>query len=139
MKNTLAGTDRYLRDAFLQVCQTARPAKSHYVSLYVNLPYYGGPEEGGWWGHDTELVAYYECLTAEEAEVVKSRVQSLALELNKEAKDRFNARCAAECEWLEARGLDADFFPEVDGEENYWIATEERPGEHASEGSRHYE
>lgn len=127
------------KQAFFAVCAAAKPAQSSYVSLYVQLPYYGGPEEGGWWGSDDELVAYHECSSDEEAKTVKDKVLALSERLSKQAKDRFNRRCAAECEWLEARGLDDDFLPEVDGEERYWVATENRPGEHASQGSRHYE
>ena len=41
-----------INEAFFNICREAKPAKSSYVSLYVNVPYYGGPEEGGWWGSD---------------------------------------------------------------------------------------
>ena len=45
----------YTSEAFHQICKEAKPAKSHHVSLYANEPFYGGPEEGGWWGSDTVL------------------------------------------------------------------------------------
>jgi hypothetical protein len=127
------------KEAFFQVCRDAQPAKSGYVSLYVNLPYYGGPEEGGWWGSDTELVAYHECGNDVEAKAVSDKIHSLTARLNEDAKDDFNRGCAAQCEWLEARGLDADFLREVDGEETYWVTIESTPGSHVSQGSRHYE
>jgi hypothetical protein len=127
------------KQAFFEICAAAKPAQSSYVSLYVDLPYYGGPEEGGWWGNDTELVAYHECISDVEAKLVKDAVDALAEKLSKDAKDSFYRRCAAECEWLEARGLDSGFLPEVDGEERYWVTVEERPGEHGHQGSRHYE
>jgi hypothetical protein len=128
-----------LNEAFFQVCNDAVPAKSSYVSLYVNVPYYGGPEEGGWWGSDTALVAHYKCDSQPHAEAVKARVEELAQQLSDDARRSFGQACKAQCEWLDARGLDADYLPEVDGEETYWVAVEDRPGEHASQGCRHYE
>lgn len=127
------------KQAFLEICKTAQPAKKSYVSLYVDLPYYGGPEEGGWWGSDTELVAYQETNSDVEAKELQDQVRALAIDLSRDAKGTFNRRCAAETEWLEARGLDDSFLPEVDGPSHYWVTTEQRPGEHVNQGSRHYE
>lgn len=127
------------REAFFAVCQGARPAQASYVSLYAKIPFYGGPEEGGWWGADYELVAYYRCSSAEEADVVATKVSELADELDKEAADSFHRGCAEQCEWLEARGLDADFLPEVAGATRYLVFLEDRPGEHAREGNRRWE
>jgi hypothetical protein len=128
-----------IKEAFFDVCASAKPARSSYVSLYADVPFYGGPEEGGWWGSDTVLVAYYECGNDAEAQAVLDKVQALAEQMSKDAKDSFNQQCARECEWLEARGLDDNFLPEVDGEERYYATTESRPGSQAYEGSRHYE
>lgn len=127
-----------MKQAFFEVCREAKPAVASYVSLYVELPYYGGPEEGGWWGRDVELVAYERYASEEAAEAALKAVQALADKLSKEAKDSFNRGCAAECEWLEARGLDDSFLPEVDGEASYMAYIESKPGEFASEGSRGY-
>ena len=127
-----------MKQAFFEVCREAKPAKAVYVSLYVSIPYYGGPEEGGWWGRDDELVAYERFESEEAADAAAERVRVLADKLSKEAKDNFNRGCAAECEWLEQRGLDADFLPEVNGEESYSVYVEDRPGRFASEGSRGY-
>lgn len=128
-----------INEAFFNICRDAKPAKSSYVSLYVTVPYYGGPEEGGWWGSDNVLVAYYQCKTDDEAEAVKAKVEELAQEMSNEAKRDFSRVCAAQCEWLEARGLDSDSLPEVDGEESYFVAVEETPGKLVSRGCRHYE
>jgi hypothetical protein len=127
-----------IENAFHAVCADAQPAKASYVSLYVTVPFYGGPEEGGWWGRDDELVAYHRCTNEVEAEAVKAEVMALAARMSKEAKDAFNRRCADETEWLEARGLEDDFLPEVDGEESYFVAVEDRPGSLAHEAERHY-
>lgn len=128
-----------LNEAFFQVCKEAVPAKSSYVSLYVTTPYYGGPEEGGWWGEDNVLVAHHYCSNEVEAEAIKNKVEELAKQLSDEAKSAFGRMCVAQCDWLEQRGLDSDFLPEVDGEERYWVAVEEVPGENSSQGCRHYE
>lgn len=116
------------KEAFFTVCDDAQPAESHYLSLYVSVPYYGGPEEGGWWGSDTLLVAYKHFNTKEAMEAAKAKVEALAEELNEQAKRDFGDQCLLEMEWLDARGLDADYLPEVDGESSYWVTTEEVPG-----------
>lgn len=128
-----------MKEAFFEVCREAKPAKAAYVSLYVSLPYYGGPQEGGWWGRDVELVAYERFESLDAAEAALKAVRSYAAKLSKEAKDRFGDQCRAECEWLEARGLESSFLPEVDGEAEYYAVTEASPGEGAYQGSRYYE
>lgn len=127
-----------MKSAFFEICREAKPAKAAYVSLYVSMPFYGGPEEGGWWGRDVELVAYERFASLEAAEAALEAVEAYAEKLSKEAKDQFNAGCASEMEWLEARGLDADFLPEVDGEASYYAVTEASPGEGVSQGERGY-
>ena len=128
-----------ISEAFFSVCKNARPAKSNYISLYIASPYYGGPEEGGWWDEDTILVAYQKCDNQEQAEQMHREVQKLAEELTADAKRGFGQNCAAQCEWLESRGLESDALPEVDGEARYFVMMEETPGENTSQGVRHYE
>jgi len=128
-----------IRSAFKRICKEAKRAESVYVSLYVNVPYYGGPEEGGWWGSDTFLVEYQEFQTQEEAEEVVDAIKELAKELTTKAKRAFQERCRSEVEFLEERGLDDDFLPEVDGDETYFVAVEEGVGSLARRGMRHYE
>ena len=128
-----------LRDAFFTACKDATPAASWFVSLYVNNPYYGGPEEGGWWGSDTSLVATQEFSTEADANLAQLHVEKLAEQSTNDAKRSYGEQCLAECEWLDARGLDADFLPEVDGHADYWVTIEERAGSCESQGCRHYE
>lgn len=128
-----------LKEAFFDVCRDAKPPQCSYVSLYVSVPYYGGPEEGGWWGSDEMLVAYHRCASEEESELILSRVQELAKELSDEARRSFCQQCERECEWLESRGLESDFLPEVDGETAYFAVVESIPGQNARTGSRHYD
>ena len=126
-------------EAFFSVCDDAQPAESHYLSLYVSVPYYGGPEEGGWWGTDTALVAYKHFDTSEAMEAARGKVETLSAELNEQARRDFGEQCLREMAWLDARGLDADYLPEVDGESSYSVVTEDVPGSMVSEGCRHYE
>lgn len=134
----MARDDGSLRAAFLTVCADAEPAKANYVSLYRIESYYGGPEEGGWWGRDYVHVASQKCASAEHAQSVRVNVEHLAAQLSKDARDGYLAGCAAECAWLEQRGLDADYLPEVNGEDSYAVFTEDVRGEMASTGSRGY-
>ena len=128
-----------IQEAFFDVCRDAKPAESHYVSLYASVPYYGGPEEGGWWGSDTVLIAY-ECFDTEEAaDAAEAKVKELAEQLSQQSKREFGEQCLREMEWLDARGLDADYLPEPDGETNYYVAREASPGSQVSRGCRHYE
>ena len=127
-----------ISEAFFKTCSDAVPARSSYVSLYVSTPYYGGPEEGGWWGSDTSLVAYHKCDTDEQAAAVAAKVKAVAEELSLEAKKSFGRACLSQTAWLEARGLDDNSLPEVDGEASYYIACEEQPGSHCQRGDRHY-
>jgi glycogen debranching enzyme len=130
-------TERYLQAAFDAVCEEAKPAEGHYVCLMESVPYYGGPEEGGWWGRDTNIVAYQYFATAEQAEAAKEAVEKMAQKMSNESKREFGKQCLREMEWLDTRGLDADYLPEPDGEsEFYVIATTELPLE--SRGCRQY-
>ena len=134
--------DNYIQAAFNQVCSKAVVAESNYVSLYVDLPYYGGPEEGGWWGSDTELVAYQQVSSEAEAKAIKDEIVKMSESLNDEARQRFYADCARSVEWVEEHDPMADvsdYFPEPDGDERYWVAVESKPGSFKSQGSRYYE
>ena len=128
-----------IRDSFLRLCADPIAANGHYVCLYIRKPFYGGPEEGGWWGSDTELVAYQRVSSDEEADVLVERIEAMAEELNEQAKREFGKGCLRQMEWLEQRGLDSDFLPEVDGEESYFVVQEDRPGAAARQGSRHWD
>ena len=131
-------TNNYLQAAFDQVCANAKKAEGFYVALMERRPFYGGPEEGGWWGNDTIIVAYQHCSTEEEAEAKKAQVETFAIELSQQSKRDFGVQCLKEMDWLEARGLDSDFLPEPDGESDYFvIVSKGLPQE--TYGCRHYE
>jgi hypothetical protein len=110
-----------IENAFHQVCEQAKAAGCYFVTLVVREPFYGGPEEGGWWGEDLQPVAYKVYHTLEAAEAAKAKVEVLAKRLSREARTEHGRHCGRELEWLEARGLDADFLPETAGPESYFV------------------
>jgi hypothetical protein len=127
-----------IKQAFECACKDAIQATGHYVSLMESVPYYGGPEEGGWWGEDHRIVAYQIFPTAIQAEAAKAATDKLATELSAEALREYGDGCLRDMDWLDARGLDADFLPEVDGESRFYVTvTEGLPEE--TFGPRHYE
>lgn len=128
-----------IKEAFFQLIENIEKPERVFVSLYIQIPYYGGPEEGGWWGADTHLVAYTQCVCEEDAKLLLGRIEAYTDDLNKEEKKRFGQRCLEEMNWLEARGLDADYLPEVDGESSYFVVTETTLGSNEQKGPRHYE
>ena len=131
--------DSRLVDAFRAICETAEESAIRYVSLYVNVPFYGGPEEGGWWGTDTELIATYQCQTESEAGQIYERIESYVADLNKEAEREHNKHCLHQWQDEERRGYDSnDLYGEVDGAEQYWVTVEEQSGSCKSRGDRQW-
>lgn len=130
-----------IEEAFHAVCTEAKEAKSFHCSLYRNIPFYGGAEEGGWWGNDTVLEASQEFPTEEAAEAAKLAVARLAVRLNNEARREYGQQCLRELEIAEAQGCDDAnlIFGEVAGEDTYWVTVEETQGQSQQRGSRHYE
>lgn len=130
-----------IQEAFFEVCQDAEPAESIYVSLYVKRPFYGGPEEGGWWGSDHELVAYHQFPTQEAADAAEVKINELAKKYTEDAKRGYGEQCRAELNWCEARGIDNSnsVFGEVDGNAEYYVRQENSIGEAESKGNRHWE
>ncbi len=128
-----------MQEAFTKVCSEAKKPEGCYVSLYCDRPFFGGHEEGGWWGSDTTLVAYQWYPTAEAAEAAVVSVKKYAEQKTAEAKRAYGEQCTRELEWLDERGLDSDALPEVNGEETFWVTNEVLPGSHESQGNRRYE
>jgi hypothetical protein len=124
-------------EAFEKVCEDAIKAEDWFVSLVEDVPFYGGPEEGGWWGSDTLLIAYKRYPSEELAEQAATKARELANELSQESQRSFGQQCLNEMEWLEARGLDADYLPEPDGPSEYRVVVSQGlPVERR--GERHY-
>lgn len=129
----------YIEAAWETHCAEAEKAKGCFLSLYEECPYYGGPEEGGWWGSDLKLIESKWFPTEEEASLVKEKLLDTAKELDTAARHSYHRNCAESMDWLDARGLEADFLPEPDGPSKFKVFTENRRGELESTGSRHYE
>lgn len=127
----------YLRQAFETIINDAKQPEVWYVTLVEHQPFYGGPEEGGWWGEDREVVGYKEFPSEELAEAAAEAVRAFAKELEAQSRRAFGEHCLREMEWLEARGLDADFLPEPDGETKYSVVVSQDIPE-SSRGCRQY-
>ena len=130
-----------IQSAFSEICKDAKIANSVFVSLYRSDPFYGGPEEGGWWGSDVSLVASQEFASEELAEKAKEKIEKLSKELSDNARREYGEVCNRQIEWCEARGIDDPnlVFGEVDGESRFYVHVEHEQGENESRGCRHYE
>lgn len=128
-----------IEDAYRKIIADSKSAGRWYVSLYCSKPFYGGPEEGGWWGHDTELVESKMVASEELAIQLKAEVEKEAASLTIESKRRDGEQCLRETEWLEARGLDDDYLPQPNGPSSYYVLIETVPGEAEHRGNRQYE
>jgi hypothetical protein len=130
-------SDRYIREAFDVVISDAVKTETWYVSLVEEVTFYGGPEEGGWWGHDYIVHSYKEFPSETLARIAADAVTRLATDLSYESRKAHNQQCLREMAWCDARGLDADYLPEPDGESKFHVyVTDEIPEN--SYASRHY-
>lgn len=129
-----------LQAAFDAICKDAKEPQGIYLSLYASVPYYGGPEEGGWWGNDTILEASQQFAFEEDAENARADIEKLAKALSETARKDFGQQCLDEIEWCEARNLDHEtFLREPDGPTRYFVVLEARRGSFEDHGPRHYE
>lgn len=129
----------YLKQAFQQAIEESNRKKAgeYYVTLWEVQSYYGGPEEGGWWGHDYVPIEYSVFSTEEEAEAVKMKVQELAKQLSHQAKMAWGKQCQNELDFCDSRGLDYDSLPETNGPDEYSVTVSQEPPS-ASYGARGY-
>lgn len=124
--------------AFKEICEEAQEPEDWYLCLIERRPFYGGPEEGGWWGEDNIVSSFQKYPSKELAEKARKHVEKLAEHLSAEAKKDYGEFCLREMEWLDERGLDSDYFQEPDGATEYYVeVTEGIPTD--SRGCRHYE
>ena len=121
-------------------CDNQQQPEYKYISLYETDRCFGGHEEGGWWYDKSYLQESYECLNEEQAQTILDEMKEFANELNQQSIRQHSLHCANSMEWLEARGLDADFLPEPDGPSTYRFNTEQYPGQgDSSDYYPHYE
>lgn len=119
--------DNFLEAAFDKVAQAPVVCEEWYVTLWRKSRFYGGPEEGGWWGTDRIPVKYKIYPSEELAEDAAGRITNLADELTRESEREDARYCASTMEWLEARGLEADYLPEPDGPDEYCVSVSQSP------------
>lgn len=117
--------DSHLAEAFDEVCADAKVPDEWCLALMERAPFYGGPQEGGWYGEDQLVVKYKWFKTKEEAEAAKEQVEKLAKKLTDEARTSYGKQCLRETAWLDARMLDDDFLPQPDGHSEYWVRLEQ--------------
>ena len=132
---------KYISAAFHAIAPNASTPAPYAVTLYVSVPYYGGPEEGGWYGRDVQLVAWNEYPSQMAALHAAQKMAEKAKEMSEVATRAHGEQCNREMEWCDARGLDYDYLPEPDGPESYFTKVEPvgEVGREASRGSRQYE
>ena len=129
-----------IQEAFFKTLKDqVKTPQRFYICLIREEQFYGGPEEGGWWGKDRHLVAFAEFATREECEANVAAIDALAKEKSDEASSDFNRRCLAECLNAEARGIDVDTLPEVNGPDRYRVLITEVLPPEVEFGCRQYE
>lgn len=129
-----------ITEAFETVCPDASTPQPCYLVLWRIEQFYGGPEEGGWYGNDHIVVKYRQFDTIEAAEAVKAQVEALAERLTAEAKAERNAAARRACEWAEARGEDLE-GPDDDrwtDADRYYVSVTDEPPQNR-EQDRHWE
>jgi hypothetical protein len=99
--------------------------KTYYVTLWREVQWYGGPEEGGWWGSDHIPLETARYSIKEDAENAAKKVEELADILSKESTRAFGEKCLKELEWLDNRNFDADYLSEPDGEDQFFVSVED--------------
>lgn len=110
-----------------------------YVSIYRKERYYGGPEEGGWYGTDVILESSVQVKTETLAEELRDRLLGVAVEKTKTAKKQWSNLCQRELEAAEARLIDPLSLPEPNLPDEYVIHIEQKKGSFERRGSRYYE
>ena len=116
-------------EAFHRIVANPTTPIAAYVVLWRNEPFYGGPQEGGWWGSDSIVEAFERVSTREEADALCERIKELADRLTATAARDHGRGCQAQLDWCEARGIDDSnsVFGEDDGATTYFVTVEDHP------------
>ena len=124
--------------AWNEIIEDSEVAQECYLSLYENVSYYGGPEEGGWWGYLQILQKYCKCSSREQAEMLSNKLREHCEQLNKESKKADGEDCLRHMERADRRGEDVD-DDGYDGPSTYYMIIESMPGQHQVTTKSHYE
>jgi hypothetical protein len=111
----------YITAAFDAICTEAKEPETWYVCLVSSYQRYGGPEDGGWWQTMNEIVKYQAFMSKELANSAAEKIKALAEELTANSRAEYGQHCLNQMDWLEARGLDADYLPENDGPDEFSV------------------
>jgi hypothetical protein len=128
-----------ISDAFDAALSDVKSPTTWYVCLVLREQYYGGPEEGGWYGYDTTLVRFAQFPSEEAARDGAEKVKRLAACESSRANEDFNRMCLRSCDEAEARNEDIDRLPEVGGPDSYRVLMTYRLPAQFVAGSRCYE
>jgi len=131
-------TDNIMIEAWNEIMADAQEAEECIVSMYSIEPYYGGPEEGGWWGNLLILKEFVRCTTRNAAEKLQEKLQSRCEEMSREEKTFDYEECLRVCVRAYARGEDVDDHG-YDGPSSYTVLIEKFPGENQVTERSHYE
>jgi hypothetical protein len=101
----------FFEAAFDVECPDSKMPERWYLCLMSKYQAYGGPEEGGWYQTMFDIVKYKEFLSEELANEAKAKIEALAEELTAQSQTQHGEYCLNQMEWLDNRGLDADFLP----------------------------
>ena len=110
-----------------------------HVSIYLKERYYGGPEEGGWYGTDLTLESSVQVQSKRLADELAAKLSSTADQKTKFAKTAWSKMCQRELDAAEASLIDPLDLPEPNLPDEYCVFVERVKGFHATRGSRHYE
>ncbi len=129
---------RFYESAFDAIVPDAEKPERWYLCLISSYQRYGGPEEGGWYQAMSALERYKVYASRVLAEEAKAQVEALAVMLTDMGHRDYGDMCFQQIEWLEARGLDADYLPEDDSSSVYRVCVCEELPIYETEPS-HYE
>jgi len=124
--------------AWKEIVEDSEVAQECYLSLYENQPYYGGPEEGGWWGYRQILQQYCRCTSRDAAEMLMKKLENYCEQLSKEAKKADGDDCLQHMERADQRGEDVDDYG-YDGPSTFYMIIEAIPGQNQNTTQRRYE
>ena len=124
-------------ETFTELFENVRIPEKWYVSVYQRVPFYGGPEEGGWWGEDVILEGYLNVPNEDIGKEVLGQLEERVKAKNDEARRAYGDKCLREMEMEERLG--EGVLGEVDGETSYFAVVEKELGSHTYQGCRHYE
>jgi hypothetical protein len=111
-----------------------------WVSLYAIEPFYGGPEEGGWWGKDQRLVWWKAYSNKHEAEQTMRKIEAFIKMFNSIERTNWYIQCEKELDIADAIGMNVNrLFGETSGPMEYECFVEENLGSNENHGSRLYE